>query len=338
MERFVNKTVLVTGASGLIGSNLAKKLLQLGTVNVIALARSEEKLQRCFAEYMSNPNFSYFIQDIVEPLLYSGTEIDFIFHAAGPVEREIIKNKPLAVIAPNLIGTKNCLEFLREQEKQTGVRGRLVLFSSVTVYGNLSKEDYVASEECTAISDCLESPKACYSQSKRMSEVIALAYYRQFQTDTVIARLSTVYGDTAIKPDTAFFEFINKAVLGENINLNHSKLARRDNIYVDDAVSALLCIAKRGEAGQAYNISSNGELGNFASVDEIAQIVVQIANEKYFSQLGHEIKVVYPLEEKKAREPGVRLDNTKLKSLGWGISTSLREGIEKVLERQFNLK
>ena len=319
------KTVLVTGATGLIGSHIVDALMARGDVKVIALSRSADKLEKGFAEYIDEPRFTCIAQDVSDTIqLPDSVAADVIFHAAGPMENKIVANRPVDVIKPNLIGTMNCFELMRAQKERTGVCGRLVLFSSVTIYGNMTDHDITVTEADTAVTEKPDGASACYSQSKRMSEVIAHAYHKQYGLDMVIARFSTVYGDTRFKPDSAFYEFVGKAVSGSDILVNSAGAKRRDNIYIDDAVSALLCICQEGESGQAYNISSNGEKGNFVAVDEIAHVIAAEANA--CCGHDHEVRVVYRQDAAK-RGPGVKLDNAKLKTLGWDLTTSLADGV-----------
>lgn len=324
MDFFKGKTVLVTGATGLIGSHLADALMAMGGVRVIALSRDANKLQRCFTRYAERPDFETAAQDAAKPLGLENREIDVIFHAAGPIEGRVIAERPVDVIAPNLLGTANCLELLRRQAERGGKRGRLVLFSSVTVYKNNTEEDLTVTEADTGATETLDAPGAPYSQSKRMAEVIARSCGKQFGTDTVIARLSTVYGGTMFPPDTAFFEFVRRAMAGEDLVLRSQGAPRRDNLYVDDAVSALLLLCQRGLAGEAYNVSSNGELGNYAAVDEIARAVARAAGAA--NRGGRAIRVICQEAGDGRRKPGLRLDNTRLKALGWRLETSLEQG------------
>ena len=332
MKAYENSTVLITGATGLIGSHIVDALMNMNNVRVIALSRSEAKLKKGFAQYLDKPNFRIIAKDVTE-LLEVNERVDYIFHAAGPMEGKIIKNKPIDVINPNIVGTINCLELLKKQETVNGTKGRFVLFSSVTVYGNNTDNDLRVQESDTKVTEELESGGAPYSQSKRMSEVITRAYCRQYEMDAVIGRFSTVYGCTRFLPDTAFFEFVKKGIAGENIVLNSSALPRRDNIYVDDAILGILTVGARGETGEAYNISSNGELNNFASVDEIAQNVAEIVNK---INLNNHIEVIFKSNETFVKKPGLMLDNSKLKRLGWRIKVSLNEGIEKTIDDIIN--
>ena len=331
MSSFNAKRVLVTGATGLIGNSLVHKLMKFNDIHVVAVSRSEKKLHKCFSIYQDNPKFSLFTHDVSLPFNFLVYPVDYIFHAASPQENKVIYESPVDVINANLFGTVNCIDILRKQELNQNVKGRLILFSSVTVYGNKTNENLVVKETDTSVTEIIESNGAPYSQSKRMSEVIARAYAKQFGVDVVISRLSTVYGDTMIKTDTAFFEFINNAISGQDIQIRNSTLPRRDNIYLDDAISGLLTIALKGKASEAYNVSSNGELENFLAVDEIASIIADEAN-KQLSYPDVPINVIYSDCSKGKRKPGIILDNSKLKGLGWILATSFNDGIAKTLD------
>ena len=323
MIGFENKTVLITGASGLIGSNLVDKLMQSGVAKLIVTGRCKSKLEKTFSEYIGNKVFQIIEHDASMPYPEDIKDIDYIFHAAGPMERNIVMNYPVSVILPNVLGTINTLEFLRKQEAETGRKGRAIIFSSVTVYNNPTKEDYVAVEEETNFAQSLDVPTICYSESKRMSEVIAKSYVKQYGVDAVIARFSTVYGPTRNIPDTAFYEFIKKSIDGEDITVNSNAAPRRDNIYVDDAIEGLMVLTHKGKSGESYNISSNGELGNYSAVDEIAQLTVELARSGS--------NVIYK-EKVESNKSGLKLDNSKLKRCGWYISESMKSGVSKTIE------
>ncbi|MBT7901982.1 MAG: NAD(P)-dependent oxidoreductase [Candidatus Marinimicrobia bacterium] len=331
MNNFENKRVLITGATGLLGYNLTNHLIKSKNVHVTAISRSLKKLRKCFSIHKDNTRFSYIEHDVSSPLYLFDYPVDYIFHAASPQENKIISESPVDVINANILGTMNCIDFLINQEIEHNVKGRLVLFSSVTIYGNNTTTNLVVKETDTSLTEKIESIGASYSQSKRMSEVIARAYSKQFNLDVVTSRLSTVYGDTLIKTDTAFFEFINNAILGQDIHINKSANPRRDNIYLDDAISGLLLIALKGKTNEVYNVSSNGELENFQAVDEIASIIAEETN-KIFGTTRSRVKVINNDFNKVKRQPGIILDNTKLKKLGWTLKTSFKDGIAKTLQ------
>ena len=328
METFDNKAVLITGASGLVGYTLVTRLLKYVDVKVIVCGRNYKKLENTFSEYLSNPSFSIYEHDVSNPFPNLSSNIDCIFHAAGPMERSIVLNKPVSVINPNLLGTINCMDFLKQQYQNTGVKGRLVVFSSVSVYSNNTTSDVVVSEKDTNMCISLDNPMAVYSESKRMSELIALSFCKQFGLDAVIARLSTVYGYSKNIPDTAFFEFIKNALKGECIRLGNGKFPKRDNIYVDDAVEGLLTM--KGVSGEVYNISSNGKGGNFAAVDEIAEIISSVVANIYGIP---RVDVLKPISSVSNRCFGVMMDNSKLIRIGWQLNTAIETGITETVSK-----
>lgn len=328
MNIFENKTILVTGATGLLGTHLISRLLNCEGCKVIALGRKLQKLETVFKDY-SGKGILYLVEgDVAEAMPYIPEGIDYIFHAASPIAGDIIRNYPVSVIKPNILGLINCLEYLRKRKAETGIDGSMVVFSSATVYANMTDNDYFVTEENTSVADNLDASNAPYSESKRMAEVIARSYWKQFEVRVMIARFSYLYGYSLQAPNTAFYEFINKSLRRENLLLNNNGAARRDNIFVEDAVDGLLCLCEKGNAGEAYNISSSGDKDNFAAIDEIAEAIAESAN----SLLGGANITVSFRETVEGRKPGLALDNRKLKSLGWGIKYSLKDGISKTLK------
>lgn len=319
---FENKVVLVTGATGLIGSHLIEKLLSISGIRILALGRSKKKLESTFAPINNADIITYVEHEISIPLPNIGN-VDYIFHAASPISGKIISTSPLDVINSNLNGTINCFEYLRAQG-----HGKMILFSSVTVYSN-SSEIHVASEYMTNYAGYLDASNAPYAESKRMIEVIANAYHKQYGVDMLIARFSTVYGYSKNIPDSAFYEFIFKALKGEAITINHSGIPRRDNIYVEDAVNALLHLCQLGINGDVFNISSNGNGGNYASIDEIAKLIADSVNKL---KKSNSVRVVYS-EAVKDRPEGLKLSNEKIKSTGWNLTTSLEGGILETIKK-----
>ena len=135
MSIFSNKTIIVTGASGLIGSNLVTKLLEDKTTKVIAIGRNQKKLSYVFENHIDNRNLKLLEHNISAPLELNES-IDYIFHAAGPIAGNIIRETPVDVILPNILGTLNIMKFMSLQRKEKNIDAKLIIFSSATVYGN----------------------------------------------------------------------------------------------------------------------------------------------------------------------------------------------------------
>lgn len=325
MSDLHSKRVLVTGATGLIGSHLVERLLDDGA-EVIAMGRNEEKIRYVFKEKLALSRFSYKIGNISEGFPKGVENIDLLFHAASPISGQEIQSMPVDTITSNLAGVKNCLEYLVHQREKSDRPGRLVIFSSATVYGNNVGSNRQVSEDDTGFADPLHHVASAYSESKRMVEVMARAYGKQYETDFVIARIGYVYGYTRFCPNTAFYQFLEMAASGKDIVLQHAGMARRDNIYVRDVVDALVLLSIRGKSGESYNVSSCGDKGNFKAIDEIAQMIADRAS----LQLNQIIKAILPTDTAQ-RSPGVMLDNRKLKALGWNLETGLEEGISETV-------
>ena len=267
-KTFDNKRILVTGATGLIGSNLVNYLSQFDNVDIIACGRSYSKLKQVFGSCCTN-KIKIFEHDILDPLPLDLGNVDFIFHAASPISGATISTNPVSVIESNIFGARNCLEYLRIQKEMHNVSGMFIVFSSATVYGNaLSDVDQICTENDTT------------------------------------ARLATHGKDM---------------VFGKN------EFSRRDNIYVDDAINGLMLACQNGHSNVPYNVSSNGELGNFASINEIAEILSKTAAK-------HAINSLVIVKGHAKTLPGVLLDNGRIKSLGWKLTVPLDVGISEVFQ------
>ena len=323
LSNWENKSVLVTGATGLIGSHLVNELLNRNAT-VIAMGRTREKLENVFKDVKGHKKLNLVVGNISEGVPSELEYLDYIFHAASPISGTEIQEKPVDTICANLNGTIECLEKLKDQGS-----GRLVVFSSATVYGNQLDQEMEVREEDTANADALHTANTPYSESKRMIEVLARGYHKQYGVDSVIVRMGYVYGFVNPSPKTAFYEFINKAISGENIVLNNSGMGRRDNIHVNDVINGLLLVAEKGETIEAYNISSDGDLGNYRAIDEVASMIADATND---INTKNNIKaVVKPIEGD--RKPGLRLNNSKMKALGWRVGISLEDGIKDVVKK-----
>lgn len=305
-EVFDNKRVLVTGATGLLGSNLIRRLVSMKTGSIIAVGRSISKLKSVLGDCKK---ITLLQHDITHPLPTDIGQIDYIFHAAGPIGGKAITENPADVVLSNVMGTINCLDYLKNQNE----KGVFVAFSSATVANYKCNEDSSFDETETELTNSLDAAYAPYTESKRMVEVLANSYYRQYGIPILIGRFSYVYGYSKSMPRTAFFDFIQSAINGEDVVMNAPVHEKRDNIYVDDAIDGLLRMCEKGKYGEAYNISSNGQLGNFASMVDIAKVIVATQNARTPNQSIHLI-----LKKEPIKKPGIMFNNSKLANLNWG--------------------
>lgn len=255
------KSVLVTGATGLIGLQLIDALMLMGGVKVVAVGRSREKAAARLGEYYDNPLFTFMEQDVCLPFP-DGLSADFIIPLASNTHPLAYSKFPVETVLTNVEGARNALELAARC-------GATVLYpSSVEIYGNASGTD-VFTEDYTGRLD-LSTSRSCYTESKRVCEALCQSYAAEKGVKVKIVRLSRVFGPTMLESDSkASSQFILKAIAGEDIVLKSKGEQYFSYTYVADAVAAILHIMLNGEDGQAYNVACeecNVHLKDFAAI------------------------------------------------------------------------
>lgn len=317
-EKLRSKSLLITGASGLICSSFIDLLMrnndQGAHISIYAMSRNEEYAHKRFETYWGNPLFTFIEHDVIETLSLD-VSLDYIIHGASNASPKRYATDPVGTMKSNLWGVSNLLELAKEK------KSRLLYISSGEVYGEGDGSDFT--EDYSGYVDCLNS-RACYPSSKRASETLCISYKEQYGVDVVIARPCHIYGSDIERDDRAFAQFLRRAQAGEDIILKSKGQQVRSYCHVMDCVSALFYILLWGKSGEAYNIA-NREL--VLSIKELAELVAQTAG----------VKVVYDIPsdlESKGYSKVQRavLDPSLLESLGWKPQISLEEGVRRVLE------
>ncbi len=257
------KTVLITGATGLIGTQMIDALMKGNRsemeTTVIAVGRNEKKARERFGEYFGGRYFRFLAQDAAKPFPDS-LRPDYIIPLASFTHPLAFSRYPVETMMTNLKGAENALALAEKC-------GAAVMYpSSGEIYGN-SADGRPFTESDTGRLD-LSSARACYNEAKRSSEAMCQAFRSEYGIDVKIARLCRVFGPTILPDDTkASSQFIAKAVAGEDIVLKSDGRQQFSYIYAADAVSALLHIMLNGESGAAYNVANddcNVRLKDFA--------------------------------------------------------------------------
>lgn len=316
------KTILITGASGLIGTFLVDTLMMINKycnagITVYALSRNLTKLNQRFEQHSRNPLLHLIEQDVTEPLKLTDT-IDYIIHAASNTHPLEYSHDPIGTITTNVFGTYQLLEYLKHQRS-----GRFVLLSSVEVYGENKGEIEAFTESDCGYTDC-NTLRAGYPESKRLSEAMIQAYIAQYQIDSVIIRLCRSYGPTIELDDSkALSQFIMKACKKEDIVLKSEGKQLFSYIYVADAVTAILRIMTNGQCGEAYNVAD--EKSNVTLLD-IAEYLSNLNNKNIIFELPDQ-------EEQRGYSTATKavLNSDKLKSIGWNARYSMQEGLERTV-------
>lgn len=268
-EKFRNKTVLVTGATGRLGMYIVEALNKADidwnlSTNVIALARSEKKLQDVFGNTLQLPNVHSMVQDITAPIEWEGP-VDYIFHTAGMASPMDFTNWPVEVLWGHLQGTRNVMELAREK------KSKVVYVSTVETYGEWKSEEGIKEEDMGPM-HC-DNARACYPEAKRMCETMLASYEAQYGVPYVGVRLCHTFGPgISLEDGRAFAQFINCVLKGEDIVLQSDGSAQRTYTYVADAIGAILLAATKGKE-KYYNIAN---LDNLISIKDLAELIASL--------------------------------------------------------------
>lgn len=320
-ECFKNKTVLVSGANGMLPSYMVETLLYLNEnrgygIKVIALVRNLEKAKRVFEEYVNDRNLEFLVQDVTKPVHYIG-EVHYIVHAASQAAPSYYGVDPVGTFTANTVGTLNLLELAKEKQ----VEGFLY-FSTGAIYGNIEGEKVLLDEKMAGNVNTLEV-RNCYAESKRAGENACVCYHYQYHVQTKIVRIFHTFGPKVnLNDGRVFSDFCKNIINNENIVLKSDGSAKRSFLYVADAVIAYFKILLEGEPATAYNVGGDEE--HEISIRDLSLMLVDLYPEK-------KLKVIFDISENdltyaKMRTPQnqilPKLD--KISELGWRPMTSVR--------------
>ena len=311
------KTVLVTGATGLIGSNIVNTLLFYGErtempPHVLGFVRNREKAERVFADQLAEhmDELSFIVGDICSPAEIS-SQVDYIIHAASDTASRSFVERPAEIMRTAVNGTWNMLELAREKQVKS-----FVYLSSMEAYGSPT-EERLLTEDAPAYFDS-SAIRSCYPESKRLCETSTTAYAAEYGVPAKSVRLAQTFGPGIAQSDVRVFaDFSRKALAGEDIVLATKGDSQRMYLYTADAVRAILTVLLKGENGKCYNAANPD---TYCSVLEMAQLVSRLFSEG-------RTKVVFSTDPHDAEKypPGhkLKLDVSKLASLGWSAYTAL---------------
>ena len=311
MSVFKDKTVFVTGATGLIGKLCVMSLLKNSfNTKVVALIRNKQKADSIFPQ---NQNLEYVVQDITSKIKYNG-EVDYIIHCASNTASSDFASFPVETIDITINGTKNVLEFAKEKKVKS-----LVYISSIEMYGKKEQEN--TKEDDYGYIDVLNT-RSCYSESKRMAETLCISYGSEYNLPVKIARLSQIVGAGINNDDNRVFSQFAKAVINkENIILHTTGESKKNYCYTTDAVRGIFTILIKGQNNNAYNVANKN---NYYSIAQTAKLL-----ENDFT------KVVFEIDDKNRgyNVPSkICLDTQKLEELGWSAQIELDEILKRLVD------
>ena len=320
-EKLKGRTVLITGASGMIGIYMLQVLTLLNerydyNIRVIAMLRNAKKLPK---EVREREDVEIIVHDVTERLEVSG-DVHYVIHAASPASPLIMQNQPVETIAANTLGTFNTLRLAKEKKAEG-----YLFTSSREVYGQPNEGQEFFYEDTYGFVDQL-NPRSCYSEGKKAAETMCVCYHDEYGLNVKLARLAHTYGPgMSIYDGRVQADFLKNVFHNEDIVLKSEGTAVRSYTYIGDAVAGLYRILLDSE-DMVYNIGN--EEGK-VSIRELAEIMVDIYPERG-------LKLVFDIPEggTKGTAPytvGI-LSSRKLRKIGWSPKYSVKEGFKRTLE------
>lgn len=307
------KTVLVTGASGLIGTAVVEELLARDA-RVVATGRSVERLRERFGD-----------REGVSFLQYDATKhnnfcfsVDYMIIAASPASPNLFVSRPVDVMLVNTLAVNELLEYA------VGMKvSKIVYVSSSEVYGRLIPPETGFTEKHFGEID-ISNPRSSYAEAKRAAELLCVSYAKQYGLDVSIVRPGHIYGPTSTVNDRRVSSLWPRmAARGEDIVMKSDGAQLRSYVHCRDCATAIVRVLECGEPAEAYNISNRNSV---VTIRELADVICRVA--------GVRLRVEVPSERESAVfNPMLNssLDASKLESLGWSAQYDIKAGIEDTL-------
>ncbi len=321
IEELKGKTVVITGATGTIGSYLVDALLkyneQGAEIRIIAANYDLQALHDRF-DAVKTDMLDYVEHNILTSIDWE-FDCDYIIHTAGFAFPDAFRKNPVGTIWGNISGTYQLLNYAKEHKAK-----RLLYISSGEVYGqgDLSldsfKESYSGYVDPT-------SPRSCYPGSKRTAETLCASFSQQFGLETVMVRPCHTYGPCITNVDNrAHAQFIRNGVAQQDIVMKSAGTQLRSYCYIGDCCSAILTVLMRGKSGEAYN-TANPDVR--VTIAELANTIASVA--------GCNVVFENPSECDIANQTPIAkqvLSSEKLESLGWNGKFSLEIGVSHTIQ------
>lgn len=321
------KSVLITGAAGMLGSCMVDILIHLNEtlgyeISIYALGRTSSKLEARYKGYTEKAYFHILEKDISKPFELED-KIDYIVHAASNASPELMLNYPVDTLLANVIGVNNMLELAVK------CKSKLLYVSSGEMYGQPDETTLAEGfyEEYCGYVD-YKSPRSCYPSGKRAAEVLCQSFKHQYGVHVNIVRPCHCYGPTMTSSDNrAVSQFIRDVMNGKDIVLKSTGELVRSHCYVVDVAYAMFYVMLKGENGEAYNIADKNSEVN---IKTFASIVCATKEKQVLFDLPTDF-------EKQSFSKVVRqvLSAKKLEGLGWHAMYDLKAGVAstvKILE------
>ena len=307
-----NKTVLISGGAGFLGSFLCDHYISQGST-VVAVDNLSTGSINNIKHLESNENFTFIDHDIIEelPLEVSNKKYDLIINMASPASPPQYQRLAIETLEVGSIGTKNMLDLAKRDN------ARFFHASTSEVYGDPNVHPQPESYNGSVNS---YGPRSMYDESKRYAEALIFVYKNKLKVDTTIARFFNTYGPRMDANDgRVVSNLIVQALEGRPLTLYGDGNQTRSFCFVDDLIIGIVALIDSNEQGP-MNLGNPGEF----AIKELAELVVELT--------GSSSEVVYetlPEDDPLQRQPDISYAK---KSLSWEPKIQLREGLEKTIQ------
>lgn len=304
----MNKTILVTGGAGFLGSHLCEHLLDTGC-EVLCVDNFFTGSKRNIVHLLSNPRFELYRHDVTFPLY---VEIDEIYNFACPASPVHYQHDPVQTTKTSVHGAINMLGLA----KRTGAR--ILQASTSEVYGDPEehpqKESYWGRVNPVGV-------RSCYDEGKRCAETLFFDYRRQHGLEIKVARIFNTYGPRMHPNDgRVVSNFIVQALQGGDITIYGDGSQTRSFCYVDDLIEGIIRLMRTpADFTGPVNLGNPEEF----TIRDLAEQVIDLT--------GSKSKIVFkplPQDDPKKRCPDIRIAR---EVLGWEPTVRLRQGLEKTI-------
>lgn len=303
LDQIKNRSILVTGATGLIGSTLIKCLLGVNerydaNIRIVAMARSQEKAKTIFGDVP----IGWIFQDMIQPLFSVGYAVDYIVHCANSTSSKFYVEKPVENINTAYIGTNNILRFAKDNQVKS-----VVYLSSLESYGTIDNDQEISEDMMGYINPI--DVRSSYSLGKRATECLCHCYAKEYGLPVKMARLTQTFGaGVSLEDNRVFAQFAKSIIRGDDIILHTKGESAKPYCYTIDCVCAILYLLLKGSDGEAYNVANSD---TYISIYDMATFMS--------SNFNPNCKVVVELHDDMGYAPvtHLNLNTDKLKALGW---------------------
>lgn len=328
-EKLQHKTILITGATGLIGFNLVSALTYVAlykdiALKIIALVRDEEQAKKRFHEILTAGAPLRFLVGDLNHIPTVEEKIDYIIHGGSPTASRYFSEHPVETIMTNLNGATHLLELARKNQSE----GFLFL-SSMEVYGGIHCREKVDERHASFVDTMI--PRSSYPEVKRMVESLCACYADEYGVPAKSIRLTQTFGIGIRKSDNRVFaQFTHSAMNHEDIIMFTKGGTEHSYLYTADAVSAILTVLLKGDAGESYNAANEQ---TYCSIKEMAETVanLDIIKEKYNGPVSVVIDESKNNGKMYPPELYMDLDTKKIQQLGWKVTRNLKEMFTRMI-------